>query len=112
MLRASSEMAVATSVAWPAENPNCSAMTRPSRRATTRSLSDLSGTRISISSFLSEATSAAMPGFLLLIEICQTFLKVQRGRNILQRNPKLHHGEGHLRLDAHDHGLRAAQADH
>src|SRR4051812_10523371 len=110
MLRASSEMAVATSVAWLAENPNCSAIIRPLYRAATRSLSDASGTWTSISSL--GVTLAAMPRFLPIIKISKTFLEIERGGDIFQRNSELHHGKGDLGLDADDHGLRAAQPDH
>src|SRR5713101_5623956 len=49
MLRASSEIAVAIKVAAPAEKPTARATERPFCRASTMSLSELIGTRISCS---------------------------------------------------------------
>src|SRR6185436_4299399 len=49
MLRVSSEIAVATRVPSQAENPNCRAISRPSRRAVIKSLSDATGTHTSCS---------------------------------------------------------------
>src|SRR5688572_12614530 len=108
MLRASSEIAVATSVASVAEKPISSARLRPWRRAFTISMSDVTGTELSI---LKSDTSRAM----LLefpIQIFQSFFEIERGRNLAESDTQLHHRKRNLRLYPHDHRLRAAEPDH
>src|SRR5690349_5489780 len=101
MLRASSEIAVATSVASPAEKPSCSARMRPWRRALTTSRSAATATVTSNCGLGAPLFTSGLP-----LEVGQAFLEIQRGRDVLERDPQLHHGEGHFRLDADDHGLR------
>src|SRR6267154_107902 len=108
MLRASSEMAVAMSVASLIEKPVCSATARPCWRAVTMSLSD--AIRICESVANASAPSVDAPG--LLLQILQAFLQIERGGDVLERQSELHHREGDLRLDADDDGRGAAQADH
>src|SRR3989442_8242238 len=108
MLRASSEMAVAMSVASPVENPSSVARAGPRCRAATISWSELMATRIS------PALTVSLSVYVLelLNQVRQTFLQVQRRRNVFQGQPQLHHGKGHFRLYPHDHRFRAAQPDH
>src|SRR5207237_1176113 len=110
MLRASSEIVVATSVASLAEKPSCSAITRPLRRAVTRSLSEVTWTHTTISRSVTTMLQARRN--LLLVQVRKPFLQIQGSTYIFQRDAELDHGKRHLRLDAHDHGFGAAQADH
>src|SRR6266850_1288740 len=110
MLRASSEMAVAISVASVGDKPSSSAMTRPFSRATTRSLSDATGTRTSVLD--SEATLAPLFGPPLSVQVSETFLQVKRCSHVLQLDPEFNHGKSHLGLDPHNHGFGTAQSDH
>src|SRR6185436_13612491 len=102
MLRASSEMAVETSVASLVEKPSFSARTRPSRRAATRSSSEETVTRLVVSRSEDTLAMSRFP-----VEVRQTFFEIQRGGNILEGYTKLHHGEGDLGLDPDDHRFRA-----
>src|SRR5215470_1689708 len=107
MFRASSEIAVATTAMSVDGNPHCDASSRPFWRAATTSESQSIGTR----------TSSAMSPNLLLslglaVEVRETLLQIERGRDTLQGEPQLDHREGHLRLDADDDGLGAAQPNH
>src|SRR4029077_14174595 len=108
IFRASSEIAVATTAVSVDGKPHCDASSRPFCRAETTSESQSMETRTS---------SAMSPDLLtvpiaLTVEVGEAFLQVQRGRNTFQGEPELDHREGDLRLDADDHGLGAAQADH
>src|SRR5467141_2039249 len=87
MLRAISEIAAAMTVCSPLENPATAANARPCCLASTTS------------------TSAAM-------EEGEALFEVQHRGDAFQREPELHHGERHVRLNSHDHRLGAAQAGH
>src|SRR5438128_10920674 len=108
MFRASSEMAVATTARSVDGNPHCDASSRPFWRAATTSVSQSMETR----------TSSAMSANLLIVvpplavEIREALFEVQRGRDAFQGEAQLDHREGHLRLDADDDGLGAAQPEH
>src|SRR2546422_9978616 len=108
MLRASSEMAVAMSVASPVENPSSVARARPRCRAATISWSELMATRIS------PALTVSLSVYVLEFfnQVRQTFFQVQRRRNTFQRQSKLNHGKRHFRLNPHDHRFRTPQPDH
>src|SRR5688572_13013168 len=108
MLRASSEIAVATSVASLAEKPFCSANVRPLRRATTRSASD--ATEIRMSKLDSHSANFVISGF--PFEVRDAPLEIQSGRNVFQRYPELNHGKGDFRLNTDDHRLGATQSHH
>src|ERR1700724_2389771 len=108
MLRASSEIAVAMSVASLTEKPVCSAITRPCWRAVTTSLSDVIG--ICVSAAKAPAPLVDVPGFLL--QIRQAFLQIEGSGNVLERQSELHHRKGDLRLDADNDGRGTAQAAH
>src|SRR5207253_9312685 len=108
MFRASSEMAVATTARSVDGNPHCDASSRPFWRAATTSVSQSMETRTS---------SAMSANFLIVVpplavEIREALFEVQRGRDAFQGEAQLDHREGHLRLDADDDGLGAAQPDH
>src|SRR5712691_9906897 len=108
MFRASSEIAVATTARSVEGNPHCDASSRPFWRAATTSESQSMETR----------TSSAMSPNLLIVtlpsatEVRETLFQIQRSRDTFQGEPQLDHREGHLRLDADDDGLGAAQPDH
>src|SRR5437899_4805544 len=113
MLRAISEMAAAMTVCSPLENPATAASARPCCLASTTS------TSAAIDSRSSSPTGARLPGFAVerpffgaAIEEGETLFEVQHGRDAFQREAQLHHGEGDVGLDAHDHGLGPAQARH
>src|SRR5580704_345205 len=95
MLRASSEMDVAMSVASPVGKPSSMARARPFWRAVTISWSELMATRIS------PALTVRLSVYVLefLSQVSQTFLQVQRRRNTFQRQSKLNHGKRHFRLN-------------
>src|SRR4051794_11049452 len=104
MLRATSEMAVASRV-WSVElSSSAPASSRARWRAVTTSASDSMAIRLSASTVerLLE----------LVLQQCQPLLEVERGLHVLELHPELDHRERHLGLDADDHGLRAAQARH
>ena len=104
MLRASSEMTEAISVAWPGENPSWFASARPSWRALTKSLADSIGTYTAdLSLSLTRQPSAFLRG-----EKRQAFLQIERGGYVLQGQAELHHCEGDVGLNSDDEGLRAA----
>src|SRR5271155_1344943 len=108
MLRASSEMAVAMSVASPGEKPSSIARARPFWRAVTISWSELMATWISPA--LTVALSVCVLEF--LSQIRQTFLQVQRRRNAFQCQPQLNHRKSHFGLNSYDNRFRAAQPNH
>src|SRR5262244_1665190 len=101
MLRAISEIAVASSV-WSVlgmSRPTASARAR--WRAVTTSASDSIGIR-----------SAASGAKVTRLEQREAFFEVERRQHVLEAHPELDHREGHLRLDPDDHGLGAAQPGH
>src|ERR687888_2507297 len=104
MLRATSEIAVTISVRSMLEKPAAADSSRPLSRASTRSASELTGTRTS------SVTVARLLG--LGIEERQALLEVERGVHVLEAHPELDHGEGDLRLDPDDHRLRPTQSRH
>src|SRR5256885_10696450 len=97
MLRGSSDMAVAISVASPLEKPSSVARARPLCRAATISWSELMPTRIS------PALTVSLSVYVLefLNQVCQTFLQIQCRRHVFQGQPQLHHGKGYFRLNPH-----------
>src|SRR5688500_7341241 len=100
MLRAISEMAVATTASSPLVSPICPASARLSRRAATMSWSWTIGIRISA------ATGPALPA---LCELGQAILEVERGGHLVEGQAELDHREGDVGLDADDHRVGAAQ---
>src|SRR5574341_167862 len=105
MLRAASEMAVAMKICSLLVKPISAASARPSCLAVTISASLLIGRT---------ASSSSMPAaaFCLLVQIDQPLFQVKGRRRIFQRDPKLDHIKGNIRLDAYDDRFRAAQSKH
>src|SRR5262245_36694715 len=102
MLRAISEMAVASSVRSLPDNPICDANWRPFWRASTMSLSRLIGTMIS-----SDATAVALARW--RGQQIKPFVQIEGRSNAIEGQAELNHGKGHVRLKTnHDH-LGAAQ---
>src|SRR6266542_5215606 len=101
MLRAISEMAVATSVCSVMERPCAAASSRPFWRAVTMSPSCSMATRVS------PTIAGALPP--RLADEREALLQVERRRDAVEREPELDHREGDLRLDPHHHRARAAQ---
>src|SRR5213592_243905 len=108
MLRATSEMAVATRVRSLPENPAFSANARPCCRAIMMSASEPTGTLTSVSASPGTAPSLAGSAF----QQHQTFFEIERGRDISQIQAQLDHRESNFRLDAGDDGLCSAQSNH
>src|SRR5579862_8764855 len=113
MFRASSEMAVAMSVRSDPEKPRRWARLRPSWRAATMS----AAVRIRTSTGAggptglgSRATRAAR--LVRLVQVGEAFLEVEGGRDILECEAELDHGEGHFRLDADDDRLGSTKPKH
>src|SRR5690348_10054901 len=106
MLRAISEIAVASSVRSVLEKPSAAPILRASWRAVTTSASVRIATRIS------SATDVRLLVVELALEERQALLEVERRVHVLEVHPELDHRERDLRLDADDHGLRAAQPGH
>src|SRR6266446_4745476 len=104
MLRATSEMAAAMSVASAPSKPISVARERPFWRAVTMSRADMIGTRVS---FAITKVPLQLP-----VQISQAFLQVQRRANPLEGQAQLHHGKGHVGLNAHDDRLSPAQPKH
>src|SRR5688572_10436431 len=104
MLRAISEIAVASSVRSVLENPSPVPIVRASWRAVTTSASVRIATRTSSTAVL---LSVELP-----LQERQSLLEVQRGVHVLEVHPELDHREGDLRLDPDDHRLRPAQPRH
>src|SRR5438034_10999946 len=97
MFRASSEMAVATSVASVREKPSLAASSRPSCRARIRSVSEPMAIRRS-----------SFSAFGLLdpsIEEGQSLFQVQFGLDLFAAEAQLADGEGHLPAEPHAHEL-------
>src|SRR4051812_9408331 len=104
MLRATSEIAVASSV-WSVELRSSSpASSRARWRAVTTSASD------SIAIRLSASTGERL--LELGLEQRKPLFEVEGGLDVLELHPELHHRECDLGLDAHDHRLRPPQARH
>src|SRR6266702_1035803 len=99
MLRATSEMAVATSVCSVIERPLAAASSRPFWRAVTMSPS------CSMATLVSPAMAPVPRG--AFIHQQETLLQVERRRDPVELQPELHHGEGDLGLDPHHHGTGA-----
>src|SRR5262252_4440349 len=102
MLRAISEIAVAMMVSSLPEKPILCASSRPFRRAST----------ISPSCAMTTCVASGATGCLVISATAQpraAFFLVERGRNPVEREAELHHGERDVRLDADDHGVRTAQ---
>src|SRR5437879_8911008 len=104
MFRAISEIAVAIMVTSVSVNPRSMARSWPALRAATMS----SG--LWISTTISPSTVA--PDRRFAIQQGKALFEVQRGVHVVERQPQLHHGERHLWLQTHDHGVRAAQPGH
>src|SRR3982750_331975 len=101
MLRAISEIAVASSV-WSVLGMSSPIASERARwRAVTTSASDWIAIR-------STSSSAKVT----CLQERETLLEVERGLHVLETHPELDHGEGHLGLDPDDHRLRAAQSRH
>src|SRR3954471_9194591 len=101
MLRAISEIAVASSV-WSVlgmSRPTASARAR--WRAVTTSASDSIALR-----------SAASGAKATRLQEREPLLEIQGRLDVLEAHPELDHGERHLRLDPDNHGLGAAQPGH
>src|SRR5918993_1553299 len=98
MLRATSEIAVASSVRSVLEKPRSAPIVRASWRAVTTSASVRIATRIS------SATGVGLPVELLLEE-GQPLFEIERRMDVLEVHAQLDHRERHLRLDPHDYGL-------
>src|SRR5215213_2330089 len=106
MLRATSEIAVASSVWSVLVSSRSTASSRARWRAVTTSASDSMAIRSSA------ASGGTVAGSLLALEQGEALFQVQRRLDVLELHAQLDHGEGHLGLDADDHGLGAAQAGH
>src|SRR3954451_18807813 len=105
MLRATSEIAVASSVWSVLESSRSAASSRARWRAVTTSASDSIAIRLSASA----ATVGQLPPGLQQRE---ALLEIERGLHVLEAHPELDHRERDLRLDADDHRLGPAQARH
>src|SRR3712207_5442814 len=102
MLRATSEIAVASSVWSVLVSSSAAAMARACWRAITTSASDSIRT--------TACSSSGTVGGLLPrpLQQRQPLLEVERGEHVLERHAELDHGERDLGLDPHDHRLGAA----
>src|SRR5918999_4687475 len=106
MLRATSEIAVASSVWSVLVSSSCEAISRARCLAMTTSASDSIGITDSCS-------SATVAGLLPRPEQeREALLGVERGQHVLEGHAELDHREGDLGLDADDDGLGPAQAGH
>src|SRR5439155_22529402 len=99
MVRAISETAVAMTVWRVRENPSASASSLARERAVTTSPSAVIAIRSS------GGTSAPLGSR----QQSQPFVEIERGANAVEGQPELHHGEGHLRLDADDDHVGSTQ---
>src|SRR6266576_2547020 len=113
ILRAISEIAAAMTVCSPLENPATAASARPCCLASTTSTS-AAIVRRSSSPTAARALGLHFERALLgaAVQEREAFLQVQHGGHALQGEPELHHREGDIGLDAHDHRLGPAQARH
>src|SRR5215210_3998281 len=98
MLRATSEIAVASSVWSVLVRSRSAASARACWRAVTTSESDSIAIRV-------PASDANVAGLLLRLQQRQALLEVERGLHVLEVHPELDHREGDLRLDPDDHRL-------
>src|SRR5207249_1137634 len=101
MLRAISEMAVAMSVCSVVENPRATASSSPICRAVTMSPSLAMTTRMS--------TATTAPCRKQPVEQLDTLLEIERGCDILERQPELDHRVRDCGLNPDDDGFRSAQ---
>src|SRR4051794_644848 len=99
MLRATSEIAVASRVWSVLVSSSPAASSRARWRAVTTSESDSMRIRSSTGS------GTTVPGAFLGLQQGQTLLEVQRRLHVLEVHPELHHRECDLGLDADDHRL-------
>src|SRR4051794_12606750 len=105
MLRATSEIAVASRV-WSVEDRSrWAASSRARWRAATTSASDSMANGLSPS-------AGTVARLLPPLQEGEALLEVERGLNVLEAHAELDHGEGDLGLEAHDHRPGAAQAGH
>src|SRR5260370_7637711 len=102
MLRASSEIAVATRVESISEKPNERASVRPFCRAATMSLSVWMGTRI----VWFTVGQSLCTAFEFLVQVMQPFFQVQGGHHPLAVYPQLDPVQPDFRLYPHHACLR------
>src|SRR5919204_926774 len=107
MLRATSEIAVASSVWSVVVSSSLAASWRARWRAVTTSESDSIAMRL-----LSWASTATVGGLLPRLEEREALLEVQGGLDVLEAHAEPDHRERDLGRDADDHGHRAAQPRH
>src|SRR4029079_6026897 len=105
MLRATSEIAVASRVWSVLVRSSFAASSRARWRAGTTSLSDSMAIR-------SSGSGGTVGRSLLRLEQREALLEVQCGLHVLEVHAELHHRERDLGLDADDHRLGAAQPRH
>src|SRR3954454_12740704 len=105
MLRAISEIAVASSVWSVLGISSPTARARARWRAVTTSASDAMGIR-------SACSGATVTRLLAGLEQGEPLLEVERGLHVLEAHAELDHGERNLGLNPHDHRLGAAQPGH
>src|SRR4051794_4360260 len=106
MLRATSEIAVASSVWSVLVSSRFPAIARACWRAVTTSASDSVG--------MTDGRSSATVAALLPrpLEERESLLQIERGQHVLEAHPELDHRERDLGRDADDDRLRTAQARH
>src|SRR4051794_34868146 len=105
MLRATSEIAVASSV-WSVEESSRSAASSRARcRAVTTSASDSMAIRL-------WASAATVARLLAGLQQREALLEVEGRLHVLEAHPELDHREGDLGLDADDDRAGAAQPGH
>src|SRR5919108_5780141 len=104
MLRVTSEIAVAISVASIRLNPSSSASARAWARTATRSSSDA----ISICTSAAIATASLRQA----VQQLQALLEVESRSNRLEIEPEAHHRHRPVGLDPDDHRLRPAETRH
>src|SRR3954452_24198764 len=96
MLRATSEIAVASSVWSVLESSRSAASSRARWRAVTTSASDSIAIRLS-------ASAGTVTGLLPVLEQREALLEVECREHVLEAHAELDHREGDLGLDPHDH---------
>src|SRR5262245_34254057 len=106
MLRATSEIAVASSVWSVFVRSRVPASSRARWRAVTTSASDSMAITDSCSS---TTVGGLLPGPL---QQGEPLFEIERRQHVLEAHSELHHGERDLGLDLDDHGLCFAQAGH
>src|SRR3954447_12151422 len=106
MLRATSEIAVASSVWSVLVSSSPAASSRARWRAVTTSESDSIAIRVSAPSAVTVAQSPPV------LQKREALFEVERGLDVVEVHAQLHHRERDLRLDADDHRLGAAQTGH